>query len=123
MKRTPRSLRIQKAPTLERNSKKFCTKSCEILNKASLDLMVLVIVYTQDDTQRLLTEIQEQICCSKDDATCKSIEDELKNDISKYQEKWRRSVNSRETLLTTKTIKFILFPVSENMGDSVNILR
>lgn len=68
MKRTPRSLRIQKAPILERKSEDLCKKFCEILNKVSLDLVVLVIVYTQDNTQRLRTEIQEQICRSKDDA-------------------------------------------------------
>lgn len=72
------------------NSEEFCTKWCEIVNKASLDLRVLVIEYTLaelSNTQRLITEIQQQIRSSKDDATFKNIEEELKNGISKYREK------------------------------------
>lgn len=41
--RIPRGLRIYKEPTLGRDNPEFCKKWCSILNKCSLDLMLLVI--------------------------------------------------------------------------------
>lgn len=49
--RIPRGLRINKEPTLGRDNAEFCKKWCAILNKCSLDLMLLVI---ENENEKLL---------------------------------------------------------------------
>lgn len=56
-KRIPRGLRIDKEPTLGRNNKDFCKKWCEVLNKCSLDLMLLIIEHVNGE----LTTTREEV--------------------------------------------------------------
>lgn len=56
-KRIPRGLRINKEPALGRNDSEFCKKWCAILNKCSLDLMLLVIQYAKDEQNKTKTEL------------------------------------------------------------------
>ena len=88
-KRIPRGLRIQKPPTLGRTNENFCAKWCEILNKASLDLTVLVIQYTQSElsaTQELIDEIQNTISNTVNPDTLTTIEQDVKSTVAKYKE-------------------------------------
>lgn len=55
--RIPRGLQIYKEPTLGRNNAEFCKKWCAILNKCSLDLMLLVIENENDKMENVRTEI------------------------------------------------------------------
>ena len=55
--RIPRGLRINKEPTLGRDNVDFCKKWCAILNRASLDLMLLVIENENDKLDKIRTEI------------------------------------------------------------------
>lgn len=93
-KRIPRGLRIQKAPTLGRNDDDFCTKWCEIMNKASLDLMVLIIDYTQKELSKVeteMTEIRTQVQKSVESPnTFKELEEDLKNTMAKYKEETQK---------------------------------
>ncbi|KAI7802501.1 putative zonadhesin-like [Triplophysa rosa] len=57
--RIPRGLRIQKAPTIGGGDPEFCKKWCEIMNKASLDLTLLVIEFTQKELKKVREEIEE----------------------------------------------------------------
>lgn len=57
-KRIPRGLRIQKA-TLGRKDEDFCIKWWEVLNKASLDLKVLIFEHTHQERTKTKTEIYE----------------------------------------------------------------
>lgn len=56
-KRIPRGLRIMKEPTLGRDDPEFCKKWCEILNRCSLDLMLLVI----DSQNKKLVSVKQEI--------------------------------------------------------------
>lgn len=58
-KRIPRGLRINKEPALGRNDSEFCKKWCAILNKCSLDLMLLVIKYAKVEHDKTKTELDE----------------------------------------------------------------
>ncbi|KAL7399138.1 hypothetical protein ABVT39_020564 [Epinephelus coioides] len=58
-KRIPRGLRINKVPTLGCNNPAFCKKWCEVLNKCSLDLILLVVEYTLDELSKTRTEISD----------------------------------------------------------------
>lgn len=57
--RIPRGLRIQKAPTIGGGDPEFCKKWCEIMNKASLDLTLLVVEFTQKELKKVREEIEE----------------------------------------------------------------
>lgn len=98
-KRIPRGLRIQKIPTIGRNNEVFCTKWCEILNKASLDLTVLVIDFTQKELIRVeqeLAVVKETLKTKSTETELKKIQDELDATTEKYQHE----------LLKTKISKF-----------------
>ena len=56
-KRIPQGLRMDKEPTLGRNNKAFCKKWCEVLNKCSLDLMLLIIEHVREDNTTTREEI------------------------------------------------------------------
>lgn len=58
-KRIPRGLRIDKEPTIGREDEAFCKKWCEITNKCSLDLMLLVIEHTNAEISKARAEITE----------------------------------------------------------------
>lgn len=68
-KRIPRGLRIMKEPTLGRDDPDFCKKWCEILNRCSLDLMLLVI----DSQNKKLDTVKQEIA---------DLESELKGKFS-----------------------------------------
>lgn len=57
--RIPRGLRIQKAPTIGGGDPEFCKKWCEIMNKASLDLTLLVIEFTQKELTKVRVDLEE----------------------------------------------------------------
>lgn len=57
MSRIPRGLRIYKKPTLGRDNAEFCKKWCEILNKCSLDLMLLVIKNENEELEKSRADI------------------------------------------------------------------
>lgn len=58
-KRIPQEFRIQKAPTFGLDNPKFCEKWCEITNKCSFDLMVLIIQERTDQLTAVHSQIQE----------------------------------------------------------------
>lgn len=92
-KRIPRGLRIQKAPTLGRNDEDFCTKWCEIMNKASLDLMVLIIDYTQKELNKVqaeITEIKTQVQQTIEIDSFKKLEEDLKDSMQQYKEETQK---------------------------------
>lgn len=60
VKRIPRGLRILKEPTTGRNNEYFCNKWCEIMNKASIDLTVLVIDFVSKELGRTHQQITER---------------------------------------------------------------
>lgn len=61
--RIPRGLRINKEPTLGRENAEFCKKWCAILNKCSLDLMLLVI---ENENEKLLNIRKDLNSLTKD---------------------------------------------------------
>lgn len=58
-KRIPRGFRIQKVATLGRKDEDLCIKWWEVLNKASLDLKVLILEHTHWVLTKTKTEIYE----------------------------------------------------------------
>lgn len=56
-KRIPRGLRIIKEPTIGRQDDAFCDKWCDILNKCSLDLMLLVIEHVNTELSKVRGEV------------------------------------------------------------------
>lgn len=73
-KRIPRGLRIKKIPTLGREDPDFCVKWCDILNRCSLDLMLLVI----ENQNKRMTSIKQEIA---------ELDTQLKKDFSAEQYK------------------------------------
>lgn len=87
-KRIPRGLRIQKVPTLGRHDPEFCEQWCQILNKASLDLTVLVIEHTKKRLSSLETEIGEitsqlESVTPPEDFT--KLKEEMKSAMDRYE--------------------------------------
>lgn len=86
-KQIPRGLRIQKEPTLGYNDQDFCTKQCEILNKASLDLMVVVIKFVQkelDDINKEISSTEQPLDSVTTDLDFESLKTSLDSTITKY---------------------------------------
>ena len=65
-KRIPRGLRIQKAPTAFVDDKDFTSNWCAILNKCSLDLMILLIQTSNAHITQLKADLHTQITAVKD---------------------------------------------------------
>lgn len=59
-KKIPRGLRMQKAPTIGMDDENFVKRWGEILNKCSLDLMLLIIEQCSTEAQQIKAEIQTQ---------------------------------------------------------------
>lgn len=92
-KRIPRGLRIQKMPTIGRGDEEFCRKWCEILNKASLDLTVLVIEFTQKELTKVNEEIEsveEKLKTKTSEADFTKIKDDLNTMTEKYQQELQK---------------------------------
>lgn len=101
-RRIPRGLRIQKAPTVGLNNPDFCQKWCEITNKCSCDLMVLIIQEMNDQ----LTEVRSQIEDTRgkletdymDKTALKTLLDECEkyNDLTIVKKKFMRDTEDYE---------------------------
>lgn len=97
-RRIPRGLRIQKAPTIGRTDETFCTKWCEIMNKASLDLMVLIIDYTKKELTKIkeeISEIEEKIQTSTDPPALQAAKEEMQAIMDKYKEETQKNKLSK----------------------------
>ena len=89
-KRIPQGLRLHKIPSLGRNSEEFCTKWCEILNKASLDLMVLIIEHTHQELAKTKNEVEEikgEITKTLDAPAFQKLQENIAMATDKYREK------------------------------------
>lgn len=88
-KKIPRGLRIQKAPTIGKSDENFTKKWGEILNKCSLDLMLLIIDQVSTEAKTVRTEIEktERELRDKFGPTFGSIESSIKETINGYKEK------------------------------------
>lgn len=91
-KRIPRGLRIQKAPTVGLNNPEFCKKWCEITNKCSFDLMVLII----QEMNEQLTEVRDQMKETREkleaDYMDKTALKMLLDECEKYKEKLKNEL-------------------------------
>lgn len=87
-KKIPRGLRIQKVPTTGKNSEPFVKKWSEILNKCSLDLMLLVIDTVTEEAEQVKSEIlqQEEMMRKKFGDAFLEIEQTVLEITKKYQE-------------------------------------
>ncbi len=81
-KRIPRGLRIMKEPTLGREDPDFCKKWCEILNKCSLDLMLLVI----ESQNKKLATVKQEIADMESELKGKYSSAKLKELLQKCEE-------------------------------------
>lgn len=88
-KRIPRGLRIQKAPTIGKSNEDFTKRWGEILNKCSLDLMLLIIDHVSTDAQQVKTEIEilQEELQNKLGHEFSSMESSIKDSLHKYKEK------------------------------------
>lgn len=107
-KRIPRGLRIQKAPTIGQNSPSFRQRWCDIMNKCSFDLMVLVVQETTEqltDVRGKIKETREKMEKDFIDkaalrelvSECERYKEKLENDIKDYKrKKFRRDIEDYE---------------------------
>ncbi|KAK9981821.1 hypothetical protein ABG768_001345 [Culter alburnus] len=97
--RIPRGLRIEKAPTIGKDDPEFCRRWCEILNRCSFDLMLLIVEHTSKESSSVKTSILE---CEKEIETMYNKEklEELKKTIQEQLKEFR------EDLTTFKLRKF-----------------
>lgn len=86
VQRTPRGLRIQKAPTLFSNNEEFKIKWMSILNRCSFDLMTLITEFAIKETERLdkeavgiTEELHKQFDLETFESKFKQLQVELKN--------------------------------------------
>ncbi len=88
-KKIPGGLRIQKAPTIGKSNIDFAKRWGEILNKCSLDLMLLIIEQVTTEAEELKSQIHahEETMKQKFGDTFKEIEKSMKNIVVKYKEK------------------------------------
>ncbi|XP_075188198.1 uncharacterized protein LOC142260821 [Anomaloglossus baeobatrachus] len=98
--RIPRGLRVQLRPTVFSDNPEYCTKYESILNKCSMDIIVLTIEYLQKEITELTPKIH-------------SIEDQLSNTLSttewdKLKLKTKETIAGfQKTLQDRKRLKFI----------------
>lgn len=87
-KKIPRGLRIHKAPTIGKYDEHFVKRWGEILNKCSLDLMLLIIEHTTTEAQRIKTELNtlENNLKEKMGPTFPKIEKDIKDSLREYKE-------------------------------------
>ena len=88
-KKIPRGLRIQKAPTIGKEDETFLKKWGEILNKCSLDLMLLIIEQVATEAKAIKIEIdaQEKLIQEKFSSMYPNIDGSIKDEVAKYKEK------------------------------------
>lgn len=88
-KKIPRGLRIQKAPAIGKHDENFVKRWGEILNKCSLDLMLLIInqVSTEASTVKAEIEKKKVDLREKFGANFASIESSIKTTVHQYKDK------------------------------------
>lgn len=106
-KRIPQGLRIQKAPTIGKENEDFNKKWCEILNKCSMDLMLLIIEEVTKQKEDIEKDIVKQETFMKDKLgvdfahICDSIKQTLKefedNMLTIKLRKYRRDANDYQS--------------------------
>lgn len=87
-KRIPRGLRINKEPTIGRLNESFCKKWCDILNKCSLDLMLLVIEHANEEISKVraeITDVQNEMKSKFDAQQLKDIDDRCTALLDSYR--------------------------------------
>lgn len=86
-KKIPRGLRIQKAPTLGKSDENFVKRWGEILNKCSLDLMLLIIDQVSTEAGMVKTEIKklEDDLKKNRGPSFPSIESSIKETVGNYK--------------------------------------
>lgn len=90
--RIPRGLRVKKFPSFGLEDPDFRSRWEGILNKCSLDLILLIIEHSKrekEETQKQLEEIKSQISTIKDDQKKLPFENKLKEDLEKLTD-WVR---------------------------------
>lgn len=106
-KRIPQGLRIQKPPTIGKENEEFNQKWCEILNKCSMDLMLLIIKEVTKQKEDIEKEIEKHEIFMKEKLgddythTCDSIKQTLRDfeeDLMTTKlKKYRRDANDYQT--------------------------
>lgn len=87
-KKIPRGLRIQKAPTLGKSDETFKKTWGEILNKCSMDLMLLIIQQTTTEAKEMRAEIEtlEEKLKESMGTEFTRMEHAIKDSIARYKE-------------------------------------
>nr|XP_055049507.1 uncharacterized protein LOC129434999 [Misgurnus anguillicaudatus] len=106
-KRIPQGLRIQKAPTIGKDNEDFNKKWCEILNKCSMDLMLLIIEEVTRQKEDIEKDIvkQETLMKEKLDVDFTHICDSIKHTLKEFEDnlltiklkKYRRDAHDYQT--------------------------
>lgn len=91
-KKIPRGLRILKAPAVGKPSPDFSQKWCEILNKCSFDLMVLIIQEMNDQLTEVRDEIKETRGKMEKDYMDKDALKTLLAECEQYKEKLHKEL-------------------------------
>lgn len=88
-KKIPRGLRIQKAPTIGKSDEDFVRRWGEILNKCSLDLILLIVEHVAKEANLIKAEIegQENQLKEKYSALYPTIKSSLKETVGRYADK------------------------------------
>ncbi|CAJ0933294.1 unnamed protein product [Ranitomeya imitator] len=100
VQRIPRGLRVPLRPTLFQDNSEYCGKFEAILNKCSMDLMVLTIDFLQKEITELNSKIvstEQQLRSTSSPEDFKSLKDKVDKSIS----------DLRESLQTRKRNKFL----------------
>lgn len=87
-KRIPRGLRIQKEPTIGKNDKTFVHQWGDILNKCSLDLMLLIVEHVSKEAKEVEVKISEHEVVMKEilGLNFTAIDDAINQSIGKYRD-------------------------------------
>lgn len=114
-KHIPLGLRIQKAPTIGRESKDFVKKWCEILNKCSMDLMLLIIEEVTNQREIILKDItnHEAVMQQKLGENFLQIHDSIKQTLKDFE----------DGLMTTKIRKYKRESMDYQLGKVYNFLQ
>lgn len=104
-KRIPRGLRIALKPMLCRNNKSFVEKWYQILNKCSLDLILLII----EELSTILKDLEEEISVIKSELEKNDNLNESLEDINAKLEKYEKETHERKVrIFRSDTIDYKL---------------
>lgn len=87
-KQIPRGLRMNKKPSIGKHDPEFLNKWERILNKCSLDLILLIVEQTKKETEKVMSELQElktEITAS-DTTQLTKLENEIKEGLTKFED-------------------------------------